>query len=581
MKIWKALTAGCLFFCLLSLSSMMIFAGEEQETEELPDAYYAEIQTNKIPGWPQGPLTESAAAAVMDMDSGTFLYSKSATEKMYPASITKIMTALLTVENCDLNDEIVFSELVYDLEEGSSHLGIQAGEKMKLEDAVYGLMLASANDIANGLAEYMGGSLSGFADMMNARAAELGCVNTHFANPHGLYQEDHYTCAYDMALIAAAAYENPIFRKIAGTREYTIPETNITEEERSFLNHHKMLHEDEEFYRDWCTGGKNGFTSQCLNTLVTYGEKDGKRLVAVVLRVNGADKAYQDTINILDYGFNEFSARNFESDGSNRNFYDIMGFGYLGRDSVFSSPVWKRHPVSYLSSCVMLPDTADLGDVACHVTERDGGRTVLSCEYNGWPVGTFTGELQTAISAPAQLAFEKDVEVVRAEQPESSGDQNHIQVESLDEVLSQASAFFETGYRWAAEYTRGHFVIVLAGGMIILVILVILIVVLIFRSTAEARIRRRRKQEEQERKKREEEIDRMTTAEIEAELRAVMEQERMKREQERLAQAEAERAAEEARIMEEKAHETERLIDELEKERQERLAAKKRDSMDN
>lgn len=574
MKKWKALVVGHLIFCLLSVFLWTTALAEEETEEPLPDSYYAEIQTDQIPGWPQGPRIESAAAAVMDMDSGTFLYSKSAAEKMYPASITKIMTGLLVVENCDLDDEITFSEIVYDLEEGSSHLGIQPGEKISVRDAVYGLMLASANDIANGIAEYMGGSLKGFADMMNARAEELGCINTHFANPHGLYQEDHYTCAHDMALIAAAAYENPIFRKIVGTKEYTIPATNMTEEERSFLNHHKMLHEDEEFYRDWCRGGKNGFTSQCLNTLVTYGEKDGKRLVSVVLRVNGADKAYSDTIRILEYGFDEFSLENFESDGNDRTFYDIMGYGYLGRDPGLSSPVWKRRPVTYLSSRIMLPETADLSDVTYQAAEREKGRTVLSCEYNGWPVGTLTGEMQTAISVPAQMIYERDVEIVRTQETESSLSQDHIQIESLNEVLTQAAAIFETGYQWAAEYTKGHQVIVLVGVGIALIVLIILIVVLIFRCNAESRIRRRRKQEEKERKKREEEIDRMTTAEIEAELRAVMEQERMKKEQEMLAQAEAERAANEARIMEEKARETERLIDELEKERQERLAAK-------
>ena len=570
MKKWKFLTAGFLLFCLTSVASSytMISADEEQEAEA-PVSYA--IETNEIPGWPQGPATESATAALMDVDTGTFLYSKGATEKMYPASITKIMTALLVVENCDLDDEITFSEIVYDLEEGSSHLGIQPGEKMRLEDAVYGLMLASANDIANGLAEYMGGSISGFADLMNARAQELGCVNTHFANPHGLYQDDHYTCAHDMALIAAAAYQDPIFRKIVTTHEYTIPETNLTEEERSFLNHQKMMHEDEEYYRDWCTGGKTGYTSQCLNTLVTYGEKDGKTLVSVVFRAEGSDVAYWDSIALMEYGFDEFSPVNLEKDGSDDRFCDIMGLRYFGKASRLQSPVWDRSPIPYMSGWLMLPDTADIADVTCEVANRSGSWTTLSCKYNGWPVGTFVGNVQT-IFAPAQMVFEKDVEVVTAVQPETSGD--HIQIESLDEVLTQTATIFETGYHRVMEYTQSHFLSVLIGGTIALAVLVVLIIVLIFRCTSESRIRRRRRQEEQERRKREEEIDKMTTAEIEAELRAVMEQERLKKEQEELARAEAERAAEEARIMEEKAHETERLIDELEKERQERLAAK-------
>lgn len=141
------------------------------------------------------------------------------------------MTTLLLVENCNLDDEITFSEIVYDLEEGSSHLGIQPGETITLRDAAYGIMLASANDISNGVAEYIGGSISGFADMMNARAAEIGCVNTHFSNPHGLYSDDHYTCAYDMALIARTAWQNPTFRKIVCTRSYMIPKTNLADED--------------------------------------------------------------------------------------------------------------------------------------------------------------------------------------------------------------------------------------------------------------------------------------------------------------------------------------------------------------
>lgn len=577
MKNWKALIAGFLVLCLLPL--MMPYTavraeegGEEQETEDpIPESYYYEIESNNIPGWPQGPAIESAAAAVMDMDTGTFLYSKNATAKMYPASITKIMTTLLLVENCDLDDEITFSEIVYDLEEGSSHLGIQPGEEMTLRDAAYGMMLASANDICNGIAEYMGGSISGFSDMMNARAEEIGCVNTHFANPHGLFQEDHYTCAYDMALIAQTAYANPLFREIVTAREYVIPETNLTEEERSFLNHHKMMQSDEEYYRDWCTGGKTGFTSDSLNTLVTYAEKDGKSLVSVVLRVNGAGKAYSESTQILEYGFENFYTKKFETAGSKRTFYDIMGLGYLGGASMFQPLIWKQVPAEECRGSITLPNTAEKTDLTYQIIEQVGNKKVFSYEYNGCLVGTAEGVFHT-FSAPAQFTYQTKSDAVKELAKSASG--SNIQIESLDEVLDQTTAIFNNGYRMFTEYAENHFMTVLIGGMILLIILILFIILLIFRCTSESRIKRRRKQEEEERRKREEEIERMTTAEIEAELRAVMEQERLRKEQERIAQAEAERAAEEARMMEEKAHETERLIDELEKERQERLASK-------
>ena len=577
MKNWKALIAGFLVLCLLPLAMPQTYVRaeeeEEQETEEpIPESYYYEIESNSIPGWPQGPAIESAAAAVLDMDSGTFLYSKNATAKMYPASTTKIMTTLLLLENCDLDDTITFSEIVFDLEEGSSHLGVQPGEKMKLRDAAYGIMLASANDISNGVAEYIGGSLSGFADLMNAKAQELGCVNTHFANPHGLYQEDHYTCAYDMALIAQAAYENPAFYEIVTTHEYTIPKTNLVEEERSFLNHHKMMHSDEEYYREWCTGGKTGFTSDSLNTLVTFAEQDGRRLAAVVFRVNGADKAYRETTQITEYGLEKFYTNKFEAGNTKRTFYDIMGIGYPGEVSHFQSDYWRQVPVTDGSGCITLPYTADASELSYQVTAADGNKKIFSYEYNGCPVGVSEGRFRSLAAPVLQPYLIRSDRVKETSKPAASSG-GKIQIESLDDVLDQTTAIFHTGYRMFEQYTQEHPMAVLAGGAILLVLLILFIIVLIFRCTADSRIKRRRKQEETERRRREEEIERMTTAEIEAELRAVMEQERLRREQQRIADEEAERAAEEARRMDEKAHETERMLDELEKERKERLAS--------
>jgi D-alanyl-D-alanine carboxypeptidase/uncharacterized membrane protein len=578
MKNWKALIAGFLVLCLMPIMPYTIAFSEEneeaaeyEEEDPIPDSYYLPIESNETTGWPQGPEIEAASATVMDMDTGVFMYSKNATAKMYPASTTKIMTTLLLVENCDLDDEITFSDIVYDLEEGSSHLGMQPGETITLRDAAYGIMLASANDISNGVAEYIGGSISGFADMMNAKAEELGCVNTHFANPHGLYQEDHYTCAYDMALIARAAYANPVFREIVTTREYTIPATNMTDEERSFLNHQKMMQPDEEYYQEWCTGGKTGYTEACLNTLVTFAEKDGKSLVSVVFRVNGAGKAYTESTQILEYALDHFQNTQYSSTKLPESFYDSMGLRYFGEASNYQSAVWKRSIGSNVQIALTLPDTASLEDLSYQVTEGTAGGSILSYSYNGYPVGTATGSFGT-VFAPVQMIFEREIEIPETVSVSSDGS---VQEESLNNVLVQTTEFFETGYQMLAEYTENHVLAVLIAGIIVLVILILLILLLIFRCNSESRIKRRRKQEEKERKRREEEIDRMTTAEIEAELRAVMEQERLRKEQEQRALESAERAAEEARQKEEQAQETRHLLDELEEERQGRMADRK------
>jgi len=556
MKSWRSLTASFLVICLcLLVPYSCIFAeedvveadgeGQEETEEAIPDSYYYPIESNDIKNWPQGPSIEAASATVLDMNTGTFLYSKQAKEKQYPASITKILTTLLLVENCDLDDEITFSEIVYDLEEGSSHLGIQPGEKMTLRDAAYGIMLASANDIANGVAEYIGGSISGFAELMNEKAAQLGCVNTHFSNPHGLYSDDHYTCAYDMALIAKAAYENATFREIVTTRFYTIPKTNLVDEERYLTNHHKMMQKDEEYYWQYCTGGKTGFTSQCLNTLVTYAEKDGKSLVSVVLRVNGAGKAYDESRQILEYGFDNFSSVNYKRTRTEKTFYDIMGLNYLGTAASFQSEAWKRSPYADCLVALTLPNTVSASELNHEVIQEEGAARSISYQYEGIEVGKSSGCFYP-ICVPAQQPFMRNTRTVIQEDSAEQETADGIQIEGLDDVISQTSAIFRIGYAKVKGYAESHMMVVIAGGAVILALILIFIVVLIFRCTSDYRLRRRRRQEEKERRRREDEIDRMTTAEIEAELRAYMEQEQHRREQETLSKAEAERAADQA-----------------------------------
>lgn len=281
-----------------------------EEPEETPDpfppSYYLPIQTNELPGWPQGPPVEAESVVLMDADYGVTLYEKNAHQKQYPASITKIMTALLTVENANLSDVVTFSETaVYGIEPGSSHIGIDVGEQLTVEQSLYGLMLASANEVAMGLAEHVAGSVEAFVDMMNQRAQELGCKDTHFVNPHGLHDENHYTTAYDMALIAKAAYQNRTFRGITGTAQYEIPATNMEEETRYLVNNQKLLSTDEWYYLG-CRGGKTGFTDQAMNTLVTYAKRDNCTLICINLHTNGIVPIYTDTTTLLDYGFANF-----------------------------------------------------------------------------------------------------------------------------------------------------------------------------------------------------------------------------------------------------------------------------------
>lgn len=248
------------------------------------------------------PQVKSDGAILYDATHKRVLYEKNADKRFYPASITKIMTALLVLENSNLNDTVTFSKTaVTNLESGAVTLGVKAGDQFTVEQCLYGLLLKSANEIANGLAEHVSGSINSFADRMNQKAASLGCTNTHFVNPNGLNHSEHYTTARDMALIADAAFKNPELCKIASTVNYDFPATESVPSVRKLTMGHKMVNPNNAEYYNGIVGGKTGYTSLAGNTLVTCAERNGTRLIVVTLK--GRQTHYTDTKALLDYGF--------------------------------------------------------------------------------------------------------------------------------------------------------------------------------------------------------------------------------------------------------------------------------------
>lgn len=278
---------------------------ETPEEPAVPESYEWEIQSNNIPGWPEGPKVMAETAIVMDMDTGEVLYAKGIDEKRAPASTTKIMTAMLAIEKVPFETQITFTDEVNNIEAGSTHIGIKPGETLTMKDCAYAILLASANEVSSGVAEYIGTTVPAFVDMMNQRAKELGCTNTHFVNANGLYDENHYTTARDLAIITKAAFQNETFREVIKTPYYIVPKTNITDEERWLNNHHKMVLQGSEHY-EGCLGGKTGYTEKAGNTLVTYAERDGRKLVCVLLADINIVAQYTDTKALLDYGFDSF-----------------------------------------------------------------------------------------------------------------------------------------------------------------------------------------------------------------------------------------------------------------------------------
>lgn len=285
--------------------------------------------------WPEGPEVESPSVILMEMSTGTVLYEKNCDEQNYPASITKIMTTLLALENSEMDEIVTFSNGAIDNTEGSG-ISRDYEEQMTMEQCLYAVMLSSANECAYAVAEHVGGTVDHFVEMMNEKAAELGCTNTHFANPHGLFDENHYTSAHDMALIAKAAYENETFRIITGTARYTIPPTNKHDEETNLQNHNEMLYPFKTLnYRyEYCTGGKTGYIEASRSTLVTYAEKDGMNLVCVVMHTESPNQ-WVDSINLFDYGFDNFQVFNIADNETRYNTSEAVEVGALNNNKAF------------------------------------------------------------------------------------------------------------------------------------------------------------------------------------------------------------------------------------------------------
>lgn len=337
--------------------------------------------------WPEGPSITTPYAIVMDVNSGAILYEKGSLEKNYPASITKVMTTMLALEYCELDEIVTFSDDAINLNQGdTSHIARDYGEQMTVEQCLYAIMLESANECSYAIAEHVGQKLGGdystFIDLMNEKAASLGCTNTHFNNSNGLPDPDHWTCPRDMALIGAEAYKNETFRIIIGTRSYRIPPTNKHDEITPLNNHHAMIsnYKTNQYLYEYCTGGKTGYTDVARSTLITFAEKDGLSLVCVVMRTNSPNQ-YIDTRTLFDYCFQNFQA------------FSLAEYAGADQESNENKGIMNNHE-SYVDlnkdGYVVLPVTADFADVEMSLeSENLPGDTIaqLVYTYGGHRVG--------------------------------------------------------------------------------------------------------------------------------------------------------------------------------------------------
>ncbi len=385
---------------------------ENQETSEKTD------ETENL-------VLSAESVILMDAASGQILYEKNSDTKQYPASITKLMTILLALEkmeaeDLDLKDTITFShDAIYSIEPGSSHIAIQEGETLTLEQAFYGILLQSANECSNGIAEFVDGNMEDFAKHMTKRAKELGCQNTNFVNANGLFDKNHYTTAHDMALITKALLTHDTYRKLIEKTYYEIPATNKQSETRYLHGQHQMLNKHSLYYYPEAKGGKTGFTNEAQNTLVTFAKKDNTELIAVVLKCAGAQH-YVDTKTLFDYGFSNYQTLKAVSAKDIKQ--EVAVTEVLGKKTNTKQTI---SAILEKDVFVTLPKQANVTDVQQNITCND---TVSVPITKGNPLGTLTLTYQGKTLTTANLVASDTVAATTPEElaQMSAAKRNHI-----------------------------------------------------------------------------------------------------------------------------------------------------------
>lgn len=350
------------------------------------------IQSNQVENWPTGPTVSAASAILMEADTGAILYAKNIHQKEYPASTTKILTTLIASETCTLDEWVSFShDAVFDIDRGSNHIAIDEGEKLTMEECLNAILIRSANEVSLAVAEHIsGGSWEDFAPIMNARAKELGCVNSNFVNPNGLPNEDHYTTAYDLAMIGKAFFANEALCKITLTPMLRIYASEYQPQDITEVNQMELIPSGDYAY-EYLVGCKTGYTNDARSTLVSCAEKDGMKLICVVLR-DESPYQYEDTIALFEYGFNNFEKINISQTETK---YNISGTGSFYSDNDI---LGNSQPILSLNkgACIVIPQTIPFENLTTSIsydTQDEQQAAIITYSYHNVELGAVPVDL--------------------------------------------------------------------------------------------------------------------------------------------------------------------------------------------
>ncbi len=377
----------CLFLCSAPVTGSPVRENLDFETDAAM-RLNEPIQSNEIQGWPTGPVVGAQGAILIEAETGTILYAKNIHEKLYPASTTKILTSLVAYENCDdLNEMVEFSHnAVFSIEKGSSNMGMDPGQSITMEQCLHGILIMSANEVCNAVAEHVSGSIDAFVKKMNEKAKELGCLNSNFVTTNGLQDPDHYTTAYDLAQIGRAFFANEMLARISGIR-YEVMEPTATQPDTIELYTHNELTKgtyDCEGY----IGGKTGYTSMAHQTLVTCAQRDGMKLICVVMKED-SPMQFTDTVALFDYGFQNFKKCRVSDYESN---YTVSRSDFFESGSQFfgnQEAIMSIDPNGY----IILPSTISFEDADSEISFSDtdsSSDTVaeITYSYQGISIGS-------------------------------------------------------------------------------------------------------------------------------------------------------------------------------------------------
>ena len=361
-----------------------------------------EIESNSYTNWPLGPAIGAEAAILMDANTGAILYEKNIHARLYPASITKLLSTYIAVQECELDEMVTFSEeAVHSINWWEdANMGVYAGSSLTLEEVLYGILVGSANEAAYAVAEHVSGNLENFATLMNQTAKKLGCKDSNFVTPNGIHDENHYTTAYDMALIAKAFFSNETLTKMSATTRFDVPVTQTQPREGLILTAKSQLHPGKAYGYSSLVGTKTGYTDQARQTLVSCAEKNGLKLICVILKEE-APAQFTDTIELFDYGFDNFEAlhlNEIDNQYSIDNHFFTRNIDLLGS----SKTILSLNKNDY----IVLPNTLTVENLTSKVSYENKDDSSVACinyYYRNYLLGKIDVEL--AIDEPIIFDF--------------------------------------------------------------------------------------------------------------------------------------------------------------------------------